>query len=348
MFGPDFYPTPRSVAYSMLAKISKEATNFLSPSAGRGDLAQAICDWHKHERYSMSRKVDCIEADPNLCGILRDKGFTIVGYDWLTYPGVSYYDAIVMNPPFSNGDEHLLRAWDFLHDGEIVCLLNEETVTNPYTEMRQRLAKVINEHGSTENLGPVFKGADRKTLVNVVLVYLRKVSDDDRADLWTERPTEERPANADIGASAEECMVAIRDTLGNMQHYYDMANTHMVKAFEHLRKAAVYLGANGIEYLSDYGKANKDARNLVATLGKGWKAKVWENLGWHFQAAHASGVLSVSPCGKEWMASMDRWHGSGKTPMAALADTMRLAGKELTEMKKFIALIEGVATLCAS
>lgn len=41
MFGPDFYPTPQSVAKTMLKKISDDAVHFLEPSAGKDDLAVA-------------------------------------------------------------------------------------------------------------------------------------------------------------------------------------------------------------------------------------------------------------------------------------------------------------------
>lgn len=252
MFGSDFYPTPRNIAHKMVEKISKDARYFLEPSAGRGDLATAITELRDTYTSRCKPKVDCIELDPNLAAILRHKNFSVVGDDWLTYPGVCYYDAIVMNPPFSNGDEHLLRAWEFMHDGEIVCLLNAETIRNPHTEARQRLAAIIREHGGTDELGPVFKAADRKTMVNVVLVYLRKVSDDDKADLWAKNPGEEKKPDADIGASSEDFMLAIRDELGNMEHHYNSANTQMLKAFEHLRKAAIYMEANGIAYLHEY------------------------------------------------------------------------------------------------
>ena len=40
---PDFFPTPRQIARKMLARITnKEAKYFLEPSAGKGDIADAI------------------------------------------------------------------------------------------------------------------------------------------------------------------------------------------------------------------------------------------------------------------------------------------------------------------
>jgi hypothetical protein len=112
------------------------------------------------------------------------KDHPVVGFDWLEYDGVCYYDAIIMNPPFSNGDDHLLKAWDWMFDGEIVCLLNEETIKNPCNEARKRLAGIIEQHGNVEFLGTAFDIAERKTLVNVALVYLKKVGQDDSLDMW--------------------------------------------------------------------------------------------------------------------------------------------------------------------
>lgn len=246
MFGPDFYPTPKSIAKAMLKKLNPDAVHFLEPSAGKGDLALAILregqfqnPWGKGNR----NRVDVIEAQPDLVSVLRaHEGLSVVGYDWLTYAGVSYYDAIVMNPPFSEGATHLLKAWDFLHAGEIVCLLNQETLDNPYTNERRRLLQIIAEHGTVESVGACFAKAERATDVQVALVYLKKIGVDDRIDLWDARQ-KEGDVNDDIGAP--EAMPALRDTLGNMQHYYDQALEEMFKGFAHIRKASLFMDALG-------------------------------------------------------------------------------------------------------
>jgi hypothetical protein len=252
MIGAEFFPTPAPIARRMLAKVSKDAVYFLDPSAGKGDLAEAIRgndydgygeDGRYGRHYRSDRKVDCIEQSPELISVLIGKGFPVVGFDWLTYTGVSYYDCVCMNPPFSNGDDHLLRAWDFLHSGEIVCLLNEETIRNPHTAARQRLATIIQNHGNVEYLGNCFSDAERKTDARVVMVYLKKQSEDDRLNLWKTDTLEKTP---DTSIAPEDTMLAIKDSLGNMQHYYDMANTHMLTAFEHMRKAALYMEANSL------------------------------------------------------------------------------------------------------
>ncbi len=254
MFGNEFFPTPASIVQRMLSKISHDARYFLEPSAGKGDIAEGI-----KERFRYAR-VDCIEQSAELIAVLADKDFPIVGHDWLTYAGVCYYDAIIMNPPFSNGDEHLLRAWDFLYSGEIVCLLNEETLKNPYTERRQRLSRIIEEHGEAEFLGDCFSAGERKTGVGVALIYLKKTSDDDTISLWSNTSEEKQPA-AETGMDKQ--MLALRDRLGNMQHYYDEANSHMLRAFQHVRKAALYMAANDIHVGSDYHEAVRLALDNV-------------------------------------------------------------------------------------
>lgn len=242
----DFYPTPGHVISKMLGKISKDARFFLEPSAGKGDIAARLVEWNPSGWGRSNTKVDCIESDPELVATLTGKDFRVVGHDFLTYPGVCFYDAIVMNPPFSEGARHLLRAWDFLHSGEIVCLLNAETIDNPCTAERERLASIIRDNGGeVEYLGDCFKRAERSTGVNVAMVYLKKSAADDLGELW-ETGKQERDHEAGIDAG-EDAMLAIRDELGNMEQFYNEATAHMLQAFAHLRKAAVYMNANGVK-----------------------------------------------------------------------------------------------------
>lgn len=286
---PDFFPTPRKIARRMLDKITNtEAQYFLEPSAGKGDIADVIkspityeefieenpeyaekhaCHnydghgWGRNNGYSR-RNVDVVESYPALVDVLRGKAYEVVGFDWLSYEGVSYYDAIVMNPPFSAGAAHILKAWDFLHNGEIVCLLNEETIKNPYTEDRQRLARLIETFGSVEYLGDCFSTAERKTVVNVAMVYLKKVAADDTQDLWADKTTQEKHYGAEFDGDVQ--MLAIRDNLANMEHWYNMANEHWMKGIEHIRKAKFLMDQNKISEYSS--RNNGDDTKTILTM----------------------------------------------------------------------------------
>lgn len=183
MFGEQFYPTPPSVIRKMLAPYEKNGSQYygwtlpkhiLEPSAGKGDIIEYICektDYNKPKFYAL-------EIDHNLQEILKNKSNTrLIGEDFLNYTCTDIlFEMILMNPPFANGDEHLLHAWNILYAGDIVCLLNTETIENPYSETRKLLAHIIKEHGSVENLGNCFSQAERKTEVNVSIVRLTKVA----------------------------------------------------------------------------------------------------------------------------------------------------------------------------
>jgi hypothetical protein len=89
---------------------------------------------------------------------------------------------IIANPPFDSGDLHLLKALDIMYRGEIVFLLNAETIRNPHTNTRKELIKRLNElNADIEYIQGAFKNAERPTGVEIALVYIkieRKVEDD--------------------------------------------------------------------------------------------------------------------------------------------------------------------------
>ena len=172
----DFYPTPPHLASKMVNMISKGySKRILEPSAGKGDLVDALkvrlCD-----RWS-GAKIDCIENDAELRAILEGKGHRVIDSDFLAYSGSKQYDAIIMNPPFSAGVKHVLKAWDMLYDGDVVALLNAETLLNTCTKERVLLFNIVEEFGEVEYIKDAFLDAERKTGVEIALIHLKKRSD---------------------------------------------------------------------------------------------------------------------------------------------------------------------------
>lgn len=92
-------------------------------------------------------------------------GIHIVHDDFLTYDPFKRYSLIIMNPPFSNGEKHLLKALEIQKKGGgIICLLNAETIRNPYTELRKALVKKLDEYNaSIEYIEDAFTSAERRT-----------------------------------------------------------------------------------------------------------------------------------------------------------------------------------------
>lgn len=124
-------------------------------------------------------QIDCFEIDVTKHATLNAHGLRVVGMDFLQMKDASQYSAIIMNPPFSAGAQHVLKAWEVLWDGEIAAIINAETVRNPCDRYRQRLVTLIEECGRVEFVQEAFMDVDaqRKTTVEVALVYLRKTAD---------------------------------------------------------------------------------------------------------------------------------------------------------------------------
>lgn len=175
----DFYPTPRSIINKMLSNIDFSTINsVLEPSAGKGDLAEAITDKFKYSHYSYDKEkkydIDCIEIDQNLQYILQGKKYRVVHDDFLTYNSYKKYDLIVANPPFSTGDKHLLKMIEMQKNGgQIVCLLNAETIKNPCTNTRRDLITKLEQYNAEiEYIQNAFIDAERKTYVEIALIKI--------------------------------------------------------------------------------------------------------------------------------------------------------------------------------
>ena len=158
----DFYPTPDSLAFDMVFSLREVKSGFttypkpiLEPSAGDGALARQVhaLAFNVHHDYktgevdqydkgkARSAELDCIELSSDFRAVLKKDGFRVVHDNFLTFRPTTKYAAIVMNPPFSAGAAHLLKALDVMQDGgKVRCLLNAETLRNPCTNERKELA----------------------------------------------------------------------------------------------------------------------------------------------------------------------------------------------------------------
>ena len=182
---PDWqsYPTPEALAVRAWRKFkSPDVERLLDACAGAGALADQWSSLHD-QGYRGGRggrhevlPVDVIEVDARHHPTLREKHYNVVGLDFLQFEGGSIYSHVIMNPPFAQGARHALKAWDMLWEGEVVAILNAETLRNPFSAERKRLASLVAAHGSVEYIRDAFAGtdADRATDVEIALVHLSK------------------------------------------------------------------------------------------------------------------------------------------------------------------------------
>lgn len=114
------------------------------------------------------------QYDRQLSGFIKN-GIHVVHDDFLTYMPYKHYDLIVMNPPFSCGARHLLRAIEMQQSGgQIICLLNAETLRNPYTAERKRLAALLEQYNAEiEYIEDAFTDAERRAVVDTALINIQ-------------------------------------------------------------------------------------------------------------------------------------------------------------------------------
>lgn len=169
----EFYPTPEELVNKMLDGVNFNfVKTVLEPSAGKGDIVQGL---KSHAKYQ-NLDIDCVEINKDLRNCLKGAGYRVVGDDFLSYTTMKQYDLIVMNPPFSNGDAHLLKALKMQqrYGGAVVALVNAETIRNPYTNLRKELVQIIeNADGTVEYLEHAFLDAERQTDVEIALVKVK-------------------------------------------------------------------------------------------------------------------------------------------------------------------------------
>lgn len=203
----NFYPTPDHVIEKMITSIkdltkyelfsynNKTNAKILEPSAGKGNIINYLVKHHKADNY----KIEVMENDSNLQAVLLNQQYQLIHDDFLSYNYTTNYDLIIMNPPFDQGDKHLLKAIELGQKQfvpvTISCLLNTNTLNNTYSNTRTELMDIITTaisegYGKREDLGEIFASSERKTNVAVSLITLKitpnhvKSSIDLNVDFW--------------------------------------------------------------------------------------------------------------------------------------------------------------------
>ena len=183
MFNAGFYPSTPEVIELMLAphvhEWRRDKVRYLSgikrilePSAGKADIADYLCEKFDYKPES----IFCCEIDEDLIHILQGKGYPVIEKDFLRLAEPYQFDLVIMNPPFTNAADHILKAWDVLKmfGGEIVAQCNVETIDNPCDFNRQHLARLIAQFGSVERIGRPYRHAERTSDVEVAIVRLKR------------------------------------------------------------------------------------------------------------------------------------------------------------------------------
>lgn len=191
----ELYPTPKQLIEKIFTDFPlKRMETILEPSSGTGN----ICDWiRENNKYA---EIDCIEINPNLQSVLKGKKYHVVHDDFLTYQTRKHYDLIVMNPPFSNGSSHLLKALEMQRNGGyVICILNAETIKNPYCNERKYLCSKLKEYNAQIiYLENEFVQSERSTNVEIAVVTVCIPYVQHESKIWKELQEAEKVKEYEI------------------------------------------------------------------------------------------------------------------------------------------------------
>lgn len=165
----DLYPTPISVIERMTEGLDLVGKTILEPSAGLGDIVDFCA--------GSGASVLACEIVPELREVLSGKKCKIIAEDFsdVRSEQISHINYIIMNPPFSSDEGHILHAWEIAPDGcEIRALCNANTIERPRSQKARILKQTIADYGSFENWGNCFSDAERTTDVEIGFIKLLK------------------------------------------------------------------------------------------------------------------------------------------------------------------------------
>lgn len=190
-----YYPTPRHLAKVVWKGFKTQVTSVLDPQAGGGDLVIPYLmdfpeDWDPRKAKRRGEYLDpnsyynrpiwhACEINMQMHPALKEAGAVVVGCDFFSMQSAAIYSHLVLNPPFRNGDKHLMHAWNIFYSGEIGCILNAVTIRKPSTPEARKIVELIEKYGSVQYLQNQFVGdeVERQTGVEVAVIHLRKVPD---------------------------------------------------------------------------------------------------------------------------------------------------------------------------
>jgi len=139
----------------------------------------------------------------------------------------------------------LLKAIEILYRGEIVFLLNTETIRNPNTKVRQVLAKKLQDlNAEIEFIKDEFLVAERPTKVEVALIYIR-VERNIEKDLF-EGVTEAEEKRAPKLETYQELSTGktIEELVAEYNQIVTLGTETIISYFRHYKKISPYLGLN--------------------------------------------------------------------------------------------------------
>ena len=166
-----YFPTPEPIVHRMMSKFGSKIDGLvLEPEAGTGHIVDVL-----RGQYDVT-DIHCIEKNASRQRILKDKGYKLVGDDFMQFLPDVLYPFIVMNPPFENQQDidHIEYAFDtcLQTGGQMTAICSE----SPFFRTNKKstaFLKFIDSYGVSERL-PIDSFKESGTQIHTRLIYFKK------------------------------------------------------------------------------------------------------------------------------------------------------------------------------
>lgn len=102
---------------------------------------------------------------------------------------------------------------------------------------------------------------------------------------------------------------------------------------------------------AEYQAACSESKATADKMGRGWRPRVWENLGWHWDLRYAQSGLQLHPSTVDgrWTAFLNapsrmpggKWVEDGRTPAEAIGAVLATARTEIAEHQSWVDAADG-------
>lgn len=140
----------------------------LEPSAGGGAIAKAV--------LATGATVGCIEINPAAVKGLANEGIEAIERDFLTVEPINVFDRVVMNPPFTGGQDvkHVTHALSFLKPGGRLVSIMSPTWRYRDQRWAGEFRDLLAAHNGTVTEVPAGAFKESGTMIQTVIVTMDK------------------------------------------------------------------------------------------------------------------------------------------------------------------------------
>ena len=216
------------------------------------ELRDELDSLHEKERYNYdTRSIGGLTSHEKMRKHILDQEIRkrcaalvhVVHDDFLTFDSRKHYDLIVMNPPFSDGDAHLLKAIQMQqkHGGQLRCILNAETILNPCTNRRKLLKSKLDEiKAKIDFVDGAFSKAERRTDVRVAVISSSIPAPSIQSDIYERL---RKAASIDDGPVTDVTDMTVTDFLSQIVSRYNVESDAGIALIQEYAAMRPYIAA---------------------------------------------------------------------------------------------------------